>query len=293
MTTTARCGPYICGIDAAMDVVSGKWKSLILWELNNYGVRRFGELRRGLVGAPPSGTNSTSTSTSARSNSAPADAPTAPPASTNTPASAAQCSTSIPRCSTASTNSKPTSSPTRRTRRLDRRGRRHRPHPHLPTHQTRRHPTPHPTTSRRAHHSTALGRLPRQGQPMTLSLHRTSSTEVAAPVLGWRYLTPSRRQPGTAANVDLPGKDSDAVLAEVDRLVALVGVTVICTSRRNGPLLGHSPGPRGQQALCIDTSSWLRREAPALTGRRRRGPGGQLVRGSNSRAWTGSGSRRS
>jgi DNA-binding HxlR family transcriptional regulator len=50
MTTAARCGPYICGIDAAMDVVSGKWKSLILWELNNYGVRRFGELRRGLVG---------------------------------------------------------------------------------------------------------------------------------------------------------------------------------------------------------------------------------------------------
>ena len=44
-----RCGPYICGIDAAMDVVSGKWKSLILWELNNYGTRRFGELRRGLV----------------------------------------------------------------------------------------------------------------------------------------------------------------------------------------------------------------------------------------------------
>jgi DNA-binding HxlR family transcriptional regulator len=50
MATTARCGPYICGIDAAMDVVSGKWKSLILWELNNYGTRRFGELKRGLVG---------------------------------------------------------------------------------------------------------------------------------------------------------------------------------------------------------------------------------------------------
>jgi DNA-binding HxlR family transcriptional regulator len=50
MATTARCGPYICGIDAAMDVVSGKWKSLILWELNNHGTRRFGELKRGLVG---------------------------------------------------------------------------------------------------------------------------------------------------------------------------------------------------------------------------------------------------
>jgi DNA-binding HxlR family transcriptional regulator len=50
MTTAARRGPYICGIDAAMDVVSGKWKSLILWELNNHGIRRFGELRSGLPG---------------------------------------------------------------------------------------------------------------------------------------------------------------------------------------------------------------------------------------------------
>ena len=25
-----RCEPYICGIDAAIDVVTGKWKSLIL-----------------------------------------------------------------------------------------------------------------------------------------------------------------------------------------------------------------------------------------------------------------------
>ncbi len=45
-----RCGPYICGIDAAMDVVTGKWKSLILWELDHHGTRRFGELRRGLPG---------------------------------------------------------------------------------------------------------------------------------------------------------------------------------------------------------------------------------------------------
>ncbi|MFF2187695.1 winged helix-turn-helix transcriptional regulator [Streptomyces sp. NPDC058155] len=50
MATSARRGPYFCGIDAAMDVVSGKWKSLILWELHHYGVRRFGELRRGLPG---------------------------------------------------------------------------------------------------------------------------------------------------------------------------------------------------------------------------------------------------
>jgi DNA-binding HxlR family transcriptional regulator len=45
-----RQGPYICGIDAAMDVVTGKWKSLILWELDNHGTRRFGELKRGLPG---------------------------------------------------------------------------------------------------------------------------------------------------------------------------------------------------------------------------------------------------
>jgi DNA-binding HxlR family transcriptional regulator len=46
----ARRGPYICGIDAAMDVLAGKWKSLILWELASHRTRRFGELRRGLPG---------------------------------------------------------------------------------------------------------------------------------------------------------------------------------------------------------------------------------------------------
>lgn len=45
-----RSGPYFCGIDAAMDVVGGKWKSLILWELHEHGTRRFGELRRNLPG---------------------------------------------------------------------------------------------------------------------------------------------------------------------------------------------------------------------------------------------------
>ncbi|WP_223411496.1 winged helix-turn-helix transcriptional regulator [Occultella gossypii] len=44
-----RQGPYICGIDAAMDVITGKWKSLILWELD-HGTRRFSALRRGLPG---------------------------------------------------------------------------------------------------------------------------------------------------------------------------------------------------------------------------------------------------
>ncbi|MGW7434021.1 winged helix-turn-helix transcriptional regulator [Streptomyces sp. NPDC054861] len=50
MATSARQGPYVCGIDAAMDVVTGKWKSLILWELQERGTRRFSELRRGLPG---------------------------------------------------------------------------------------------------------------------------------------------------------------------------------------------------------------------------------------------------
>ncbi|MBM9617848.1 winged helix-turn-helix transcriptional regulator [Streptomyces zhihengii] len=50
MASTGRRGPYFCGIDAAMDVVSGKWKSLILWELQAHGRRRFAELRRGLPG---------------------------------------------------------------------------------------------------------------------------------------------------------------------------------------------------------------------------------------------------
>ncbi|WP_227982293.1 winged helix-turn-helix transcriptional regulator [Nocardia spumae] len=45
-----RRGPYLCGIDAAMDVVGGKWKALILWDLDTHGTRRFGELRRGLPG---------------------------------------------------------------------------------------------------------------------------------------------------------------------------------------------------------------------------------------------------
>ena len=50
MSSKPRTGPYICGVDAAMDVLAGKWKSLILWELDSFGTRRFGELRRGLPG---------------------------------------------------------------------------------------------------------------------------------------------------------------------------------------------------------------------------------------------------
>ncbi|GAA1454400.1 helix-turn-helix domain-containing protein [Nocardiopsis tropica] len=40
---------YTCGIDAAVDVMGGKWKGLILWWLQE-GPLRFGELRRSVEG---------------------------------------------------------------------------------------------------------------------------------------------------------------------------------------------------------------------------------------------------
>ncbi|WP_309113014.1 helix-turn-helix domain-containing protein [Saccharothrix sp.] len=44
-----RKRPYVCGIDAALDVVGGKWKVLILWALST-GSKRFGEVKRELPG---------------------------------------------------------------------------------------------------------------------------------------------------------------------------------------------------------------------------------------------------
>jgi DNA-binding HxlR family transcriptional regulator len=41
--------PYTCGLDAAIDVIGGKWKALILWELHTEP-RRPGELRRLIPG---------------------------------------------------------------------------------------------------------------------------------------------------------------------------------------------------------------------------------------------------
>ncbi|MBA3677521.1 MAG: helix-turn-helix transcriptional regulator [Sphingosinicella sp.] len=40
---------YACGIGPAFDVVGGKWKALILWELHP-GALRFGELKRRIAG---------------------------------------------------------------------------------------------------------------------------------------------------------------------------------------------------------------------------------------------------
>jgi DNA-binding HxlR family transcriptional regulator len=40
---------YGCGLEAALDVVGGKWKPIVLWHLAP-GARRFGELRRLVTG---------------------------------------------------------------------------------------------------------------------------------------------------------------------------------------------------------------------------------------------------
>lgn len=41
--------PYKCGLEAALAVIGGKWKTLILWNLFGQ-TRRFGELRRLVTG---------------------------------------------------------------------------------------------------------------------------------------------------------------------------------------------------------------------------------------------------
>ncbi|MDN0194359.1 helix-turn-helix domain-containing protein [Streptomyces sp. S.PNR 29] len=49
MGTTRRPGSYVCGVDAAIDVIGGKWKTFIIWELSLRPCR-FGELRRQVPG---------------------------------------------------------------------------------------------------------------------------------------------------------------------------------------------------------------------------------------------------
>ncbi|WP_425577297.1 winged helix-turn-helix transcriptional regulator [Streptomyces enissocaesilis] len=50
MAVSNGTGPYVCGIDAGMDVVGGKWKALILWALDHEGTLRFGQLKRQVPG---------------------------------------------------------------------------------------------------------------------------------------------------------------------------------------------------------------------------------------------------
>jgi DNA-binding HxlR family transcriptional regulator len=49
MSEAFEGGPFTCGLDAAVAVVGGKWKPLILWALHEEP-RRFGELRRHVRG---------------------------------------------------------------------------------------------------------------------------------------------------------------------------------------------------------------------------------------------------
>ncbi|WP_079124802.1 winged helix-turn-helix transcriptional regulator [Streptomyces lushanensis] len=49
MTKSQSRAVYTCGLDAAVDVVGGKWKPLILWALHD-GPHRFGALRRHVSG---------------------------------------------------------------------------------------------------------------------------------------------------------------------------------------------------------------------------------------------------
>ena len=40
------CEHYRCDIELTLEIIGGKWKALILWELNKYSVIRFNEFRR-------------------------------------------------------------------------------------------------------------------------------------------------------------------------------------------------------------------------------------------------------
>ena len=49
MVYTKNGKTYHCGVEAALDVIGGKWKPLILWALGD-NVLRFSELQKGLPG---------------------------------------------------------------------------------------------------------------------------------------------------------------------------------------------------------------------------------------------------
>ncbi|KLD96946.1 winged helix-turn-helix transcriptional regulator [Aliarcobacter butzleri] len=41
---------YNCGFELTLELIGGKWKSLILWKLNELSVLRYGELSRQIEG---------------------------------------------------------------------------------------------------------------------------------------------------------------------------------------------------------------------------------------------------
>lgn len=49
MSATFAGSKYSCGLDAAVSIVGGKWKPLILWQLHD-GPKRHGVLRRSMAG---------------------------------------------------------------------------------------------------------------------------------------------------------------------------------------------------------------------------------------------------
>ena len=45
-TNKISCSHYRCEIEITLELISGKWKSLILWNLGNHEIIRFNEFRR-------------------------------------------------------------------------------------------------------------------------------------------------------------------------------------------------------------------------------------------------------
>jgi len=49
-TNKISCSNYNCEIEVVLEIISGKWTSLILWTLGTKGTKRFGELKKLLPG---------------------------------------------------------------------------------------------------------------------------------------------------------------------------------------------------------------------------------------------------
>jgi len=45
-TNKVSCSNYRCEIEITLELISGKWKALILWNLGNHEIIRFNEFRR-------------------------------------------------------------------------------------------------------------------------------------------------------------------------------------------------------------------------------------------------------